>query len=184
MSYAHLKNVRVSENFTAHEAVHSENYPHLVEIPTAEIMYHIAAFAGAVLEPIRAHAFEGRPVSVNSWYRNPRLNKAVGGVSTSIHKMYCSAGKFMGVATDITGDIDLDLVIARMADPAFLRKVPMLKKIIYYPSRKFIHVNSYVSLVAPVSFQLSLTKGNYEPISQLEAADIKNTLKTKFKYGG
>lgn len=38
-----------------------------------------------VLDPLRE--WYGRPIYVNSGYRCPRLNKAVGGVSTSFHLM-------------------------------------------------------------------------------------------------
>ena len=42
-----------------------------------------------VLEPLRAHL--GHAVRINSGYRSPRLNAAVGGVSNSGHTRGCAA---------------------------------------------------------------------------------------------
>ncbi len=182
--YAHLRNVRVSEHFTAYEVVNSNTYPNLVQIPTPETMYHASAFACAVLEPIREFAYGGKPVSINSWYRNTLLNNAVGGVANSVHKMYCRLGNFVGVAVDLTGLPDMAAVFMKLADAAFLRKVPLMKKVIYYPDRNFIHVNSDTGAGKAPVFELSLTKGKYEWVSHDEARDIKRVLKEKFNIGG
>ena len=45
-----------------------------------------------VLEPLRAHL--GHAVRINSGYRSPRLNAAVGGVKTSDHTRGCAADIF------------------------------------------------------------------------------------------
>ena len=42
-----------------------------------------------VLEPIRAHF--GVPITPSSWYRCPKLNRAVGGSRTSDHVQACAA---------------------------------------------------------------------------------------------
>ena len=46
-----------------------------------------------VLEPLRAHL--GHAVRINSGYRSPRLNAAVGGVSNSDHTRGCAADIFV-----------------------------------------------------------------------------------------
>ena len=52
--------------------------------PTFEIIDHIEEFITKFLEPLRV-AY-GKPLVISSGYRCPRLNQAVGGVSTSAHK--------------------------------------------------------------------------------------------------
>lgn len=64
---------------------------------------NVQALIKNVLEPIRTH--EGRPIFINSGYRCPLLNKAVGGVPSSQH--------VLGQAADITTrnrKIDLEIV--------------------------------------------------------------------------
>lgn len=51
--------------------------------PTEEVKRNLEALINNVLDPLR-EAY-GKPIYVNSGYRCPKLNKAVGGVSTSEH---------------------------------------------------------------------------------------------------
>lgn len=60
--------------------------------PPAETIDKLEALANKLLDPIRI--LWGKPLYVNSGYRSPELNKAVGGVSTSQH--------VKGEAADIT----------------------------------------------------------------------------------
>lgn len=77
---------RLSPHFTLAEMTASEtarrigdpNAPGLVEIAAMKTL------CAEVLEPIRAHF--GRPVRVNSGYRSPRTNAAVGSSATSQHR--------------------------------------------------------------------------------------------------
>jgi hypothetical protein len=74
----------------------------------------LAAFADAVLNPLRAR-YPG--VRVNSGYRSPAVNRAVGGVEGSLHTR--------GLALDLGGPF--------LADPghlAFLRSLG-LKVLVY-----------------------------------------------------
>ena len=77
--------MRLSPNFTLAEAVKSQTALRLGidNTPTAEIIDRMKAVCEAILEPVREH-FK-RPVVVNSFYRSPLLNKAVGSKSTSQH---------------------------------------------------------------------------------------------------
>lgn len=60
--------------------------------PTEEAAANIDRLINNVLDPVREKIRE--PIIVNSGYRSPKLNKAVGGVSTSQH--------VKGEAADIT----------------------------------------------------------------------------------
>lgn len=53
--------------------------------PTFEVVDHLDRLISDILDPLRA-AY-GKPVEVTSGYRCPALNKAVGGVSNSVHQL-------------------------------------------------------------------------------------------------
>lgn len=61
-------------------------------VPSADKKMKLQALIEQLLDPIRASW--GKPITVNSGYRSPELNRAVGGVSTSQH--------VKGEAADIT----------------------------------------------------------------------------------
>ena len=61
--------------------------------PTTEVQLNLIKLVDKVLDPLRT-AY-GKPIKVNSGYRCPKLNKAVGGSATSQH--------VLGQAADITG---------------------------------------------------------------------------------
>lgn len=61
--------------------------------PTPEVERNLTALVENVLDPLRA--IYGKPITVNSGYRCPELNKAVGGSATSDH--------VKGMAVDLTG---------------------------------------------------------------------------------
>lgn len=60
--------------------------------PTRDVTANLEALVDKVLDPLRT-AY-GKPITVNSGYRNPILNKAVGGAASSQHTT--------GQAADIT----------------------------------------------------------------------------------
>lgn len=71
--------------FTFSEFEHSDTaYRHAIDnsIPEA-VRKNIAALVDTVLDPLR-QAW-GQPITVTSGYRCPAVNKAVGGVPTSMH---------------------------------------------------------------------------------------------------
>ena len=51
--------------------------------PTLEHTYNMQVLAEKIFEPLRKHV--GKPICINSMYRSPELNKAVGGSMTSQH---------------------------------------------------------------------------------------------------
>lgn len=61
--------------------------------PTPEIKANLERLVEKVLDPLREKY--GKPITVNSGYRCPKLNKAVGGSKTSDH--------MKGFAADLTG---------------------------------------------------------------------------------
>lgn len=60
--------------------------------PTQEVERNLTALVDNILDPLRA--IYGKPITVNSGYRCPELNRAVGGSATSDH--------VKGFAADIT----------------------------------------------------------------------------------
>lgn len=82
------------KHFSLHEFVRSETAraKGIDNTPTKEAEANIKALVDNVLDPLR-EAWGG-PITVTSGYRCPELNKAVGGVSTSMHTQ--------GRAADIT----------------------------------------------------------------------------------
>ena len=77
------------------------------------------------LQPTRDYI--GKPLTIISGYRDPYLNRAVGGVEGSDHS-FC-------LAADFTADYDLYQLYKWMVDNICYRQV------IYYPEQNFIHVS-------------------------------------------
>lgn len=99
-------------------------------IRTVEVRDSIKALVDEVLQPLR-DAW-GEPLAINSGYRCPEVNKAVGGVPTSQHTK--------GEAADVCpfgrnghGDIE---VVRKLAQKAAELKLPF-DQMILYPS--FVH---------------------------------------------
>jgi len=76
---------KISEHISYQEAVYSftakrhciDNTPAIDHVKSMELV------AAKVFEPLRAHV--GGPIKVNSFYRCPELNRALGGSATSSH---------------------------------------------------------------------------------------------------
>lgn len=62
--------------------------------PTFEVVEHLDELVEKILDPLRA-AY-GMPINVTSGYRCPALNKAVGGVSDSVHQLGYAADLQVG----------------------------------------------------------------------------------------
>ena len=75
----------MSKYFTIEELCHSDTAiaKGIDNTPSEEVKKNLEALIENVLDPLR-EAY-GKPIYVNSGYRNPALNKAVGGVSNSQH---------------------------------------------------------------------------------------------------
>jgi hypothetical protein len=76
---------KLTTHFTIEELIYSEtaNKLHIVNVPTSEHIENMRYCCENILEPVRA--FFNKPVKINSSYRCPALNKAVGGALTSQH---------------------------------------------------------------------------------------------------
>lgn len=81
----------LSPNFSLHEMTKSETALrlNLDNIPSDQVVANLKMLAVNVLQPIRNHFQRG--VKVNSGYRSPDVNQAVGGSRTSDHCRGCAA---------------------------------------------------------------------------------------------
>ena len=77
--------MKLTENFSLHEMVKSETAARrgLDNTPNDAVIANLKVLAENVLQPIRSHY--GKGVKVNSGYRSPDVNAAVGGSRTSDH---------------------------------------------------------------------------------------------------
>ena len=74
--------------------------------PTFEVVHHLEELVEKLLDPLR-YAY-GKPIKVNSGYRCPALNKAVGGVTTSAHLQGYAAD-----LDDLNGDTEALIKFAK-----------------------------------------------------------------------
>jgi uncharacterized protein YcbK (DUF882 family) len=95
--------MKLTENFSLAEMTKSETALRLdlPNDPEPEHLENLKVLAENVLQPVRDHF--GRGVKVNSAYRHPDVNKAVGGSTTSDH---C---KGMAADIEIPGVANADL---------------------------------------------------------------------------
>ena len=77
--------MKLTEHFSLAEMIVSPTAKRLglSNTPTAEHIENMRYCCEKILEPVRAHF--GKPVTINSSYRAPLVNKAVGGSKTSQH---------------------------------------------------------------------------------------------------
>jgi zinc D-Ala-D-Ala carboxypeptidase len=91
--------MKLSKNFTLSEFTKSQTASRrgLNNEPTPDIIKALQTLAENVLQPVRDHY--GRGVKVNSGYRSPEVNAAVGGSRTSDHcKGFAADIEIVGVA--------------------------------------------------------------------------------------
>jgi len=76
---------RISKHVSYREGVYSRTADRigLDNTPTEEHLATMKITAEKIFEPLRAHV--GAPVKINSFYRGPKLNKAIGGAKKSQH---------------------------------------------------------------------------------------------------
>ena len=75
----------ISKHISDKESVYSRTALRLDidNTPTAQHKENMIKLAEEVFEPLRAYV--GGPIKINSFYRSPKLNKAIGGSSKSQH---------------------------------------------------------------------------------------------------
>jgi hypothetical protein len=79
------KRKMLSKHVSLHEGVYSRTAERLgiKNDPTDEHLLNMITISEKVFEPLRKHV--GAPIKINSFYRGPELNKAIGGSSKSQH---------------------------------------------------------------------------------------------------
>lgn len=89
--------MKISEHITLAEATKSQlaERKGIDNTPTPEHLENMKHIASNIFEPLRV--FFGKPIAVTSFYRSAKVNKAIGGASTSQH--------LTGEAMDIDGDV-------------------------------------------------------------------------------
>lgn len=117
--------MQISEHFTMNEFCASDTAKRLriVNLPDKEAVESLVYLVRNLLEPLRL-AY-GKPLYVNSGYRCPPLNKAVGGVPSSQH--------LKGEAADISCD-DPAVLLSRLQETGL-----MFDQAILYPT--FLHLS-------------------------------------------
>lgn len=79
--------MKLSENFTLDELTRSSTADRLGldNTPSEEVTANLKRLANLILQPLRDHL--GRPITINSAYRSPRVNASVGGSPRSQHML-------------------------------------------------------------------------------------------------
>jgi len=77
--------MKITEHVSYREATKSNTAIRkgIENIPSGEQMENIKLLCEKVFEPLRKHV--GGPIAINSLFRSPELNRAIGGSSTSQH---------------------------------------------------------------------------------------------------
>ena len=81
---------RISDHISLKEAIKSNTATRLGidNIPREQDLINMKTIAEKVFEPLRA--FVAGPIAINSFYRSPELNSAIGGSKSSQHCIGCA----------------------------------------------------------------------------------------------
>ena len=121
-------NAKLSEHFTLGEFTRSGSHPEVYNIPSHEAIANLKRLC-VWLEELRARY--NAPIRINSGYRSPQLNRAIGGVSNSNHLTGCAvdirvenmeqliryAAILLDISNDTKQDFDELLIERRSASP-------------------------------------------------------------------
>lgn len=124
-----MKKVKLTPHFSLSEMIVTKTG--IENIPNVTQTNNLRVLCRDILEPLRS--VYNKPLIVDSAFRSPDVNKAVGGVSTSQH--------LFGQAADIHSNYvpvrllynDIQLMVANGHFH--------VGQCIYYPSKNFIHVS-------------------------------------------
>ena len=116
--------MKLSENFSLDEVIRSATATKLGidNIPEQEHLDNLQVVIDEIAQPLRDHF--GKPVRINSGYRSPALNDAIGGSKKSQHSkgealdLEIDGVSNMEVAGWITENCDYDQVILEFYNPA------------------------------------------------------------------
>ena len=98
--------MRLSQNFTLEELTRSASHPEIRNVPDMAQLRNLTLLCMRILQPLRDAL--GRPVRITSGFRCPKLNKAVGGATTSRHLSGQAAD--IAVGSDAEGKALFDLL--------------------------------------------------------------------------
>ena len=98
--------MRLSPNFTLEELTRSASLPEIRNVPDMAQLRNLVLLCARILQPLRDAI--GRPVRITSGFRCPKLNKAVGGATTSRHLSGQAAD--IAVKSDAEGKALFDLL--------------------------------------------------------------------------
>lgn len=104
-------------------------------LPSWSIVENLRVLAVSVLDPIR-EAW-GQPIVVNSGYRSPELNAAVGGVPTSAHMDGCAVDIALCHWSNRKVS-ELYNLIAYLAENGVID----IDQVIYYRKKKIVHISN------------------------------------------
>ena len=116
--------MKLSENFSLEELIRSSTAMRIGidNIPNDEHLKNLQVVVDEIAQPLRDHF--GKPVRINSGYRSPALNDAIGGSKKSQHSkgeaidLEIDGVSNMEVAGWITENCDYDQVILEFYNPA------------------------------------------------------------------
>ena len=116
--------MKLSENFSLEELIRSSTARRigLDNIPNDEHLKNLQVVVDEIAQPLRDHF--GKPVRINSGYRSPALNDAIGGSKKSQHSkgealdLEIDGVSNLEVADWITDNCDYDQVILEFYNPS------------------------------------------------------------------
>ena len=116
--------MKLSENFSLEELIRSSTAKRIGidNIPNDEHLKNLQVVVDEIAQPLRDHF--GKPVRINSGYRSPALNAAIGGSKKSQHSkgealdLEIDGVSNLEVADWITDNCDYDQVILEFYNPA------------------------------------------------------------------
>ena len=116
--------MKLSKNFSLEELIRSSTAMRIGidNIPNDEHLKNLQVVVDEIAQPLRDHF--GKPVRINSGYRSPALNDAIGGSKKSQHSkgeaidLEIDGVSNMEVADWITENCDYDQVILEFYNPA------------------------------------------------------------------
>ena len=116
--------MKLSENFSLKEVVRSSTAKKLGidNTPNEEHLQNLQVVVNEIAQPLRDHF--GKPVRINSGYRSPALNDAIGGSKKSQHSkgealdLEIDGVSNLEVADWICDNCDYDQVILEFYNPA------------------------------------------------------------------
>jgi len=123
-----MNNEKLSENFTLEEFTRSDKAKELgiTNEPGEKELAALRVLVSRTIQPLRDKL--GVPIHVNSGYRCPELNKAVGGVPTSQHQK--------GEAADLSIDGKANDILEALEN----NNIPFDQAILYR-KQNFLHVS-------------------------------------------